>query len=113
MKGCEDLLLITLHSHMITAAKSILRERKFERVKDLAKEIISFLQPDVKVVSNDKKYLYTLQVLTLTFLWHGFNDSVHEVDGDRLMVSWKNFPLFSRLHNILIITKKLFYCYHF
>jgi len=54
MKGCEDLLLITLHSHVITAAKSILREREFERVEDLAKEIILFLHPDVKVVSNDK-----------------------------------------------------------
>jgi len=59
MKGCEDLLLITLHSHVITAAKSILREREFKRVEDLAKEIIVrflFLHPDVKVVSNDKKY---------------------------------------------------------
>jgi len=31
--------------------------------------------------------------LTLTFLWHGFNDSVHEGDGDRLMVYWKFFAL--------------------
>ena len=99
MKGCEGLLLITLHSNVITAAKSILRERIFERVEDLAKEIISFLHPDVKVVSNDKKYLYTLHVSTLTFLWHGFNDSVHEGDGDCLMVYWKIFLLFSRLHD--------------
>jgi len=58
MKGCEDLFLIILHSHVVAAAKSILKERQFERVEDLAKEIIVryiFLHPDIKVVSNDKK----------------------------------------------------------
>ena len=48
MKSCEDLLLITLHAHVTAAAKSILNEIHFDKVEDLAKEIIvryiSFIQ---------------------------------------------------------------------
>lgn len=81
---------------MTAAAKSILSEKQFDKVEDLAKEIVVkyiFLHPDDKVVTKDKKYLYALQVLTLTFLWHGFNDAVHEGDGDRLMMYWKFFAI--------------------
>ena len=96
MKACEDLLLITLHAHVTAAAKSILSDKQYDNVKDLAKEIIVrylFLHPDDKVVTKDKKCLYALQVLTLTFLWHGFNDAVHEGDGDCLLVYWKFFTV--------------------
>ena len=96
MKGCEDLFLIALHAHVTAAAKSILNDKQYDNVEDLAKEIIVrylFLHPDDKVVTKDKKYLYAQQVLTLTFLWRGFNDAVHEGDGDRLLIYWKFFTV--------------------
>ena len=34
--------------------------------------------PNMRVDSNDKKYLYNLQVLTLALLRHSFNDAVRE-----------------------------------
>ena len=41
-----------------------------------------FFDPNVTTVhSNDKKYVYSLQVLTLTLLWHGFDDAVQEGKG--------------------------------
>ena len=50
----------------------------------VAKEIIVryiFFDPNVTVHSNDKKYVYSLQILTLTLLWHGFNDAAQEGRG--------------------------------
>ena len=79
MKACEDLMLITLHSHNVAASKSILSTMQFEKVQDLAREIIVryiYFNPNIKVTTKDKKYLYGMQVLTLTLLWHGFNDAI-------------------------------------
>ena len=92
MKACKDFLLIMLHSHGVTAARKI----QFSSVQDLAKEIVVkyvYFDPNVKIDSNDKKYLYSLQVLTLTLLWHGFNDAVREGDGDRVLIYWKFFAI--------------------
>ena len=85
LNACEDFFLVTLHAHIITAARSILRQRQFDRVEDLAKEVnVQFLyfSPDVKLDVEDKN---CLQVLTL-ILWHGFNDVVHEGDGDHVLI---------------------------
>ena len=38
---------------------------------------------------TDKVFLYALQVLNLGLLWHGFNDSIREGDGDRIMTYYK------------------------
>ena len=67
MKACENLMLIVLHSHTISASKSILSTMQFEKVQDLAKEIVVryiYFDPNVKVTTKDKKYLYGMQVLT-------------------------------------------------
>lgn len=34
-------------------------------------------------------HLYTLHVLTLGLVWHGFNDAIKDGDGDRIMIYWK------------------------
>lgn len=61
----------------------LLQLRKFcvNVVQDLSKEIVviyDYYDPNARVNSNDKKYLYSLQVLTLTLLWHSFDDAVCE-----------------------------------
>ena len=79
-------MLIVLYSHTVAASKSILSTMQFEKVQDLAMEIVVryvYFDPNVKVTTTDKKYLYGMQVLTLTLLWHGFNDAIREADGDR------------------------------
>ena len=92
MKACEDFFRVSLYAHVIAAAKSILRERQFNKVEDLAKEIIKrfvYFSPDVTLVEADKKHLYALQILTLLLVWHGFDDAIHEGDGDRVLTYWK------------------------
>lgn len=67
MKACEDLILIALHSHAVAASKSILSTMQFEKVEDLAREIVVmyiYFDPNVKLTTKDKKYLYGIQVLT-------------------------------------------------
>ena len=89
MKGCEDYLLIALHAHVVAAAKEILSTTQYDSVQNLAKEIVvQFIafQPDVNMGITDKVFLYSLQVLNLGLLWHGFNDSIR---GDRIMTYYK------------------------
>ena len=105
MKACEDFLTIALHAHVVAAGKSLLSARQYDKVQDLAREIVVqyvYFDPDVKILTEDKKYLYGMQVLTLTLLWHGFNDAICEGDGDRVMTYWKFFALVfkaTRHHN--------------
>lgn len=92
MKGFEDYLLIALHAHVVAAAKEILSDAQFDSVKDLAREIVVrfiVFEPDVNIRVNDKVHLYALQVLNLALLWHRFNDSIREGDGDRIMTYYK------------------------
>ena len=52
VKASEDFLLITLHAHVIGAAKKVLSECQFNSVQDLAKEIVMryvFFDPNVTV----------------------------------------------------------------
>ena len=98
MKGCEDFLTTVLCAHVICAAKEILSEghERYNDVISLAKEIVvrfvSF-DPDIKGTSQDKVHQYALQVLNLGLLWHGFNDSIKEGDGNRILTYYKYFLL--------------------
>ena len=96
MKGCEDFLLTVVHVHTVAAARYLLEStdnvKSLEKVKDMAREIIiKFVQfdPNVKISIGDKMHLYSLQVLTLGLVWHGFNDAIKEGDGDRIITYWK------------------------
>ena len=98
MKACEDIMLIILHAHVMAASKSVMSssDQQFEKVEDLAREIVSrhvYFDPDIKITSVDKKYVYGTQVLTLTLLWYAFNDAVHEGDGDHVLRYWKFFAV--------------------
>lgn len=98
MKACEDIMLIIFHAYVMAASKSVMStsDQQFEKVKDLAREIVSrhvYFDPNMKITSVDKKYVYGTQVLTLTLLWHAFNDAVHEGDGDRVLRYWKFFAV--------------------
>lgn len=57
-----------------------------------------------------------MQVLTLGFIWHGFNDAVKEGDGDRVLTYWKFFMLVfkvTRHHNYFKESVILQLQYHF
>ena len=92
---------------------------QFEKVQDLAKEIVVryvYFDPNVKVTTKDKKYLYGMQVLTLTLLWHGFNDAIREADGDHVLTYWKFFAVVfkvTRHHNYFKESVILQLQYHF
>ena len=96
MKGCEDFLLTVLHAHTVAAARYLMESsnsvKSLEKVEDMAREIVIkfvYFDPNVKVSTQDKLHLYSLQVLTLGLVWHGFNDSIKEGDGDRIITYWK------------------------
>jgi len=66
--------------------------QQYVTVKELAKAIVQkyvYFDPDEKVQRDDKIYLYGTQVLTLALIWHNFNDSIREGDGDRVLACWK------------------------
>ena len=51
MKACEDFMLIVLHSHTVAASKHILSTMQFEKVQDLAKEIV--VRYTAKIIAKD------------------------------------------------------------
>ena len=92
MKGFEDFFKIVLHAHVVAGGKKLLATQQFDDVKDLSKAIIqnfTSFNPDDKVARADKVHLYATQVLTLALIWHAFNDSVWEGNGDRVLTCWK------------------------
>jgi len=83
---------MTLHAHVVAAAKEILSATPYESVENLAKEIVlQFIafDPDIEMRIADKVFLYALQVLNLVLLWHGFDDAIREGDGDRILTYYK------------------------
>jgi len=95
MNACEDFLNIVLHSHVVGAAKFLESNNNYE-VEELAKAIVAqfvHFDPDFKVSTQDKVYLYGTEVLTLGLLWYIFIESIREGDGDRVILCWK-FLLF-------------------
>ena len=111
--------MIVLHAHVVAAGKSLLSVRQYDKVQDLAREMVVqyiYFDPDVRILTTDKKHLYGMQVLTLMLLWHGFNDAVHEGDGDRIMTYWKFFALVfkaTKHHNYFkeALVLQLQYCF--
>lgn len=83
MKAAEDLLLVVLHSHVITAANIILAGAEAKDVASLSKSIVDrYIQINVPSSSSlpidctDKVSLYAWEVLTLGLLWHNFHNSI-------------------------------------
>lgn len=69
-----------------------MQKQQYNNVKDLADAILcQFVNfnPDEKVNRTDKIHLYATQTLTLGLIWHAFNDSIREGDGDRVLACWK------------------------
>ena len=93
VKACEDFLLTVLHAYVVAAAKQLLSTgEKYEKVDELACAIVNTylsFDPDAKRSAKDKKLLYSNEVLNLGLLWHAFNDSIKEGDGDRVLMYWK------------------------
>ena len=102
MNACEDFLNIVLHSHVVGAAKFLESSNHYEKVEELAKAIVAqyvHFDPDSKVSTQDKVYLYGTEVLTLGLLWHIFVESIREGDGDRVILCWKFLLLVFKAKN--------------
>jgi len=98
MKVAEDFLLVVLHGHVVTAAKTILSSAEGRNidVTALSEKIVnSYVQlaipsPNAQCSqTTDKISLYAVQLLTLSLLWSNFHDAIKEGDGDRIIRSWK------------------------
>ena len=123
MKGCEDFLLIVLHAHVVAAAKYLIRIsstcESFKNPEDISREIVTRFvnfDPNVEIATQDKMHLYSLQVLTLGLVWHGFNDSLKQGDGDRILTYWKFLLVIfkaGKRHNYCKEAINLLLQYHF
>ena len=92
MKGCEDFLLIVLHAHVVAAGNKLMEKKQYDTVQDLARATLrkfTNFDPDKKNSQNDKIHLYGTELLTVAIIWHSFDDSILEADGDRVLLCWK------------------------
>ena len=100
MNAAEDYFLLLLHTHVVAAAKTIMKLNPQSSVTELARLIIvNYLRlPQVDDSKRDHSlsscdadgvYLYATELLTLGLLWHGFHDSSKEGDGERILRHWK------------------------
>ena len=123
MKGCEDFLLTVLHAHIVAAAKYLMNTsstcKSFKNSEDISREIVTRFvnfDPNIKIATQDKMHLYSLQVLTLGLVWHGFNDSLKQGDGDRILTYWKFLLVIfkaGKRHNYCKEAINLLLQYHF
>ena len=94
MNAAEDFLLLLLHGHAVAAGKII---QEHNPVTDLANAIVvNFVHLPIaretsaqKSLSDDGVYLYAMELLSLSLLWHGFHDAIREGDGIRILRYWK------------------------
>ncbi len=96
MNAAEDFLKLLLHAHGVAAAKVIMSFNSMDSVTDLANAVIvNFVHlpigcdDKVSSLSEDGVYLYGMELLSLSLLWHGFHDAIREGDGDRILRYWK------------------------
>ena len=103
VKGAEDFLFVSLFSHIVAAAKTILsNDNNIDSASILADEVSSkFLRKTIPGVdftgtqTNDGVYLYATDLLSIGLIWHGFYDAIREGDGERVYRYWKFLlPLF-------------------
>lgn len=107
MKGAEDFLLVSLFSHIIAAAKTILATNShIDCGSVLADEVLEkFLRVIIPGVdfegmqTNDGVYLYATDLLYLGLIWHGYYDAIREGDGDRVLTYWKFLLLIFKATN--------------
>ena len=98
MKGAEDFLSVTLFSHIVAAAKTILADDpNIDCATVLAEKVLDkFLRITVPGVNlqgvetnDDGVYLYATGFLSVGLIWYGFHDAIKEGDGDRVLRYWK------------------------
>ena len=107
MKGAEDFLLVSLFSHIVAAAKTILaNDSSIDCGSILADEVLDkFLRVTIPgadfegIQTNDSVYLYATDVLSVGLIWHGFHDAIREGDGDRVFTYWKFLLLIFKATN--------------
>ena len=93
MNAAEDFMLLLLHAHVVSAAEVILSQHPNSSLDDVANSIIMNyvrLQKDSDQDEFvDKVCVYSMEVLTLGLLWHGFHDAIREGDGERILRYWR------------------------
>ena len=91
----EDFLLLLLHAYTIAAAKVIMSLTPTESVQELARAIVVNYVRFPRVTDtdpqqcDDKVFVHSTELLSLSIIWHGFHDAVKEGDGDRILRYWK------------------------
>jgi len=113
MKATEDFLMVVLHAYIVAGATKLMNDEPTfcceVIVRKWIKISISSAQPSVPQNCNGG---YSLDLISLGLLWHGFHDVVREGDGDRIMRYWRFLmPVFKQCgcHNYASEAFKLLY----
>ena len=96
MKPTEDFLHVVMCAHIAAAAKQCKISCDnpddcitvaYQIVKQFVH--INHFKESTSSTTNDSRYNYATDLLTMCLLWHEFHDAVKEGDGDRIIRYWK------------------------
>ena len=101
VNAAEDFLLLLLHAYIIAAAKVQLTESVMELARFVVVNFVRFPcagnnEPEK---CDDKVYVHSTELLTLSIIWHGFHDASKEGDGDRKLRYWKLLLVIFKSYN--------------
>ena len=113
MNAAEDFLLLVLHAHIVVAGETISSYVSVTSVSDLARRILNnyvYLphpgaeEEESMETTHDGVHFYSMELLTLSLIWHSFHDAIKEGDGERIV----------RLKLLIIgIMPRRQYCFYF
>ena len=98
MNAVEDFLLLVLHAHIVAAGETISSYVSVTSVSDLARRILNnyvYLphpgaeEEESMETTHDGVHFYSMELLTLSLIWHSFHDAIKEGDGERIVRYWK------------------------
>ena len=97
MNAAEDFLLLVLHAHIVAAGETISSYVSVTSVSDLARRILnnyvylpsSWEEEESTKTTHDGVHFYSMELLTLSLIWHSFHDAIKEGDRERIVRYWK------------------------
>ena len=98
MNAAEDFLLLVLHAHIVAAGETISTYVSVTSVSDLARRILNnyvYLphpgaeEEESMEITHDGVHFYSMELLTLSLIWHSFHDAIKEGGGECIVRYWK------------------------
>ena len=83
MNAAEDFMLLLLYAHIVAVVEAIQSVHPTDSVAD--ERFVCPQKGSDGDKCEDKVHVYSMEVLSLGLLWHGFHDAIKEGDGERIL----------------------------